>query len=87
MSAKPIDIDYKAIFSKVLHEEIVATFAAHGIERLYEDELEDIIRECVKLVYKPSIREFNRAMGNPLTRHEYRLPRPSPRLIRILPES
>ncbi|MBP3884927.1 MAG: hypothetical protein J6D54_08340 [Olsenella sp.] len=83
MSTRPIPIDYKTIFSKVLHEEIVRTFDEHGIEQIYEDELEDIIEECVRLAYKPSIREFNRVMGNPLTRHEYKLPPPSRRLIRI----
>lgn len=78
-------IDYKGIFARVLYEELGETFMRHGIDTIYEDELEDIVAECTYKVYWPSVAEFRRAMGMSVMprRGEWR---PSPPRVGLPPE-
>lgn len=58
-------IDYKGIFSRVLYEEICTVFGAHGIDVITEDELDDIVAECLRKVYWPSVAEFRHITNQP----------------------
>lgn len=76
-------IDYKALFSQVLYEEMGRIFAEHHIDIITEDELEDIVAECYRKVYWQSIAEFRRLTGeSPIGRQlEFRLS--PPKLVRL----
>lgn len=53
-------MDYMALFVQTLYEEMEETFEAHGIDYLREEEMEDIVRQCKRDLYIPTIREFRR---------------------------
>ena len=58
-----MSIDYKAVFSRVVYEEMCNTFLAHGIDEIHEEDFEDIVDECTKKCYWQSIGEFRRVTG------------------------
>ena len=39
-------MDYRKLFSRTLYEEIDDVFGAHGIDWMYEDELESVVKEA-----------------------------------------
>lgn len=55
-----ITMDWKGVFSRVLYEEMREVFGAHGIESIHEEELDDIVLQCMNEVYWPCISEFKR---------------------------
>ena len=56
-------IDYQRLFAKTVEEMLVEVFDRHGIDQLYEDELEAIVKECTDRCYHQSIGEFRRRQG------------------------
>ena len=63
MAIECLSIDYKALFSRVLYEEMCEAFARHGIDEIPEDEFESIVIEITKSEYMPSIAELRRRFG------------------------
>lgn len=53
-------MDYRKLFSRTLYEEIVSVFDEHGIDWMYEDELESVVKEAEKTCYYQSIAEFRK---------------------------
>lgn len=56
-------IDYQMLFAKTVQDMLVEVFGRHGIDTLYEDELESIVKECTDKCYHRSIGEFRRKQG------------------------
>lgn len=56
-------IDYRRLFAETLEDRINAVMARHGIDTLYEDEYESIVRECTSKCYAKSNAEFRRETG------------------------
>ena len=53
-------MDYRKLFSRTLYEEIDDVFGAHGIDWMYEDELESVVKEAERKCYYQSIAEFRK---------------------------
>lgn len=53
-------MDYLPLFVQTLYEEMEDIFEAHGIDSLHEEQMEDIVRQCKRDLYIPTIREFRR---------------------------
>lgn len=67
-SAVSVYLDFEGLFARALYDEINEVFGRHGIEELYEDELDGLVRECVSRCYGQSIEEFGRWIALGMTR-------------------
>lgn len=56
-------IDYQRLFAETVEEMLIEIFDRHGIDQLYEDELEAIVKECTDKCYRSSVGEFRRKEG------------------------
>lgn len=58
-------LDYKAIFSRELEKIVMETLEEHGIEYIYEDELNEIVTDITLAEYWPCIQELRRTYKMP----------------------
>lgn len=51
-------MDYRKLFAKVLYEEMCEAFERHGIDAIYEDELDELVIEITKKYFWETVEEF-----------------------------
>lgn len=61
------EADLPRVFSEVVYDLLGEVFPARGIDVLYEDEVESIVRECVDRYYAQSVVEWYVMQGIPPT--------------------
>lgn len=58
-------MDYRKLFAKALHEEMCEAFERHGIDTIYEDELDELVIEITKKYFLETVEEFKRTYDIP----------------------
>ncbi len=58
-------MDYKKLFAKAVYEEMCEAFERHGIDAIYEDELEELVIDITNKYFMQTVDEFKRAYGVP----------------------